>query len=898
MADYAPVPPAPPSPTAPLFAQPSDGNDGSRASSQHNVQIDANDDHHDDDHADVDDDARDEEALLPASRLAAAAAAATTSSRGLFDQPMDTLKNRTPLERVLLGSSLALFVACAVLLALYAGQLHQGNAPIPHVPVADDPITAPPSNGPNPVPVPIPAPVPPIVPKDPKNDKAEFCLTPGCTLAAAHMLESMNPAADPCDDFYQYACGGWEQKHDLPDNKQRVGVFNDLDDANKRIIRAILDSPAPPASGNGKHRDLEQKLFDQVRTVFRACMDEPAIAARGAQPLRDAVATVTKTFPADLESVDRAKLAGALAQLHFMGIDTLVAVGVTDDSHDPKRQIVNVWQAGLGLPSKEFFEESKYTQVYERAIAGMLKSLFDGQVDAVPAAEVDEETDADLEDGDGLLAQWLTHFGFTKREVPVEPVDLAPVERKVCAEGQVANDDGSPCDDPFWDWFWDIFFPQPKHPKPEPPKEPKEPKKPKHPKEPKKPKKGKKPKHPPVEPEPEEPQEPVPEVPTKPAIDWTELAKSVVALEQQIAVISWNNEDLSNPIKTYNPMTVADLEAKIPVLPWKSLISQLTRTAKLPCNDVDACYGGVVVGQPSYLEKLDALLSKASPRTVHWYLVWRTVQSLAEFTDPATQKPLEEYRAVVNGIAPGTRPPRADTCLAVVDSTVGMSAGRWFVAKQFGGNARKRAQNVIGSILDAFDERLDELAWLDDATRTEARRKAKALDRKVGYPDLVMNVTQLHDKYAPLTVNREDHFGNMVRAARVQFGESWQKLPKPTDYKSWEMTPQMVNAYYSPTHNEIVFPAGILQPPFFFPGDVPDALAYGAIGVVAGHELAHAFDHHGRLYDSEGRLVDWWSEHTAAEFDKRAQCFVEHYGNFSIVDPQGRKLHVNGKLTL
>ncbi|KNE57218.1 hypothetical protein AMAG_02956 [Allomyces macrogynus ATCC 38327] len=161
-----------------------------------------------------------------------------------------------------------------------------------------------------------------------------------------------------------------------------------------------------------------------------------------------------------------------------------------------------------------------------------------------------------------------------------------------------------------------------------------------------------------------------------------------------------------------------------------------------------------------------------------------------------------------------------------------------------------------------------------------------------------MNVTQLHDKYAPLTVKREDHFGNMVRAAGVQVDESWQKLPKPTDYKSWEMTPQMVNAYYSPTHNEIVFPAGILQPPFFFPGDVPDAVSYGAIGMVAGHELAHAFDQHGRLYDSQGRLIDWWSEKVAAEFDKRAQCFVEHYGNFSIVDPQGRKLHVNGKLTL
>ncbi|KNE57217.1 hypothetical protein AMAG_18017 [Allomyces macrogynus ATCC 38327] len=139
MAAYAPVPPAPPSPTAPLFAQPGADNDGSRASSQHNVQIDA-DGHRDDDHADVDDDdARDEEALLPGSRLAAAAAAATTSSRGLFDQPMDALKNRTPLERVLLGSSLALLVACAVLLALYAGQLHQGNAPIPHVPVATIP---------------------------------------------------------------------------------------------------------------------------------------------------------------------------------------------------------------------------------------------------------------------------------------------------------------------------------------------------------------------------------------------------------------------------------------------------------------------------------------------------------------------------------------------------------------------------------------------------------------------------------------------------------------------------------------------------------------------------------------------------------------------------------------
>ncbi|KAF9291208.1 hypothetical protein BGZ68_004728 [Mortierella alpina] len=376
-------------------------------------------------------------------------------------------------------------------------------------------------------------------------------------------------------------------------------------------------------------------------------------------------------------------------------------------------------------------------------------------------------------------------------------------------------------------------------------------------------------------------------------VEWAQVAKNVVEFEKLLAAISTNPEDLDNSEFTYNPRNLSQIIELIPTIDWPLVFEKLLKSSKAP--------DPIIVSSPDYLEKLNALLKDTPAMTLQNYFAWRLIQKLSPSLAVELRKPLQTLKAALQGVSADLVTPRWETCVDVVDNALGAMAGHYFIDKAFKGDSKEMADGIISSLRSTFVDGLKRLDWLDDEeTRASAKEKVDLLIQKIGYsiesPD-VKSSEALEEYYKDLGMDKADFFGNQMRSKTWNLQQVLNALGKPVDKAKWLMSPQTVNAYYNPSVNEIVFPAGILQQPFFH-GDNPEYLNYGGIGVVAGHELTHAFDNEGRLYDAHGTLRDWWSNDTLVQFNTKSQCFVDQYSNFTVKDPEGRENHVNGKLTL
>ncbi|KAF9995231.1 hypothetical protein BGZ80_003531, partial [Entomortierella chlamydospora] len=374
---------------------------------------------------------------------------------------------------------------------------------------------------------------------------------------------------------------------------------------------------------------------------------------------------------------------------------------------------------------------------------------------------------------------------------------------------------------------------------------------------------------------------------------WDEVAKNVVEFEKLLASISSDQEDLDNSELTYNPRSLREISELIPTVDWSLAIGQLF-DSKIKIPDP------IIVSSPDYLGKLNALLRDTPALTLQNYFAWKLIKALSADLALELRRPMMELRAALQGISADLETPRWETCVDVIDTALGDMAGHYFIEKAFKGDSKEMADEIVHSLRTSFTKGLSHLGWLDKPTLRNATEKVDLLDQKIGYstesPD-VRSSEALEEYFKDLGIDKADFFGNQIRARTWSTRKTLGELGKPVDKAKWLMSPQTVNAYYNPNVNEMVFPAGILQPPFFH-GDNPEYLNYGGIGVVAGHELTHAFDNEGRLFDAHGKLSNWWSNATLDEFNQRSQCFIDQYGNFTVTDPQGRENHVNGKLTL
>lgn len=317
-----------------------------------------------------------------------------------------------------------------------------------------------------------------------------------------------------------------------------------------------------------------------------------------------------------------------------------------------------------------------------------------------------------------------------------------------------------------------------------------------------------------------------------PAMDWAEVAKNVVGFEKLLAAISSEQEDLENSELTYNPRTLSEITEIIPAIDWSLVLEKLLASGTKVPNPI-------IVSSPEYLEKLNALLKDTPAMTLQNYFAWRLIKSLSSGLAVELRKPMQQLKAALQGVSADLVTPRWETCIDVVDNSLGAMAGHYFIEKMFQGDSKEMADSIITSLRGSFVKGLNHLEWLDNPTLLNATEKVDLLIQKIGYsvesPD-VRSAESLEDYFKDLGIDKADFFGNQIRTNTWQTRQNLGELGKPVDKAKWLMSPQTVNAYYNPSANEIVFPAGILQQPFF-QVDNPEYLNYGGIGVVAGHEL-------------------------------------------------------------
>ena len=353
-------------------------------------------------------------------------------------------------------------------------------------------------------------------------------------------------------------------------------------------------------------------------------------------------------------------------------------------------------------------------------------------------------------------------------------------------------------------------------------------------------------------------------------------AEAVFAFEKSLAANAKLPVELRDRVANYNKMTIADAIAAYPGVPLPRFIAELG----VPAGVTD-----VIVGQPKFLEGLSQALQQAALDDVKTYLRWQLLRTSASYlSEDFENERFRFYGTVLNGTP--QQEPRWQRAARAVDGGVGEALGQLYVAKHYPPEAKARMDEMIGNIKAVFRERLQKLEWMSDETRAKALAKFDRFEPMIGYP------AKWRD-YSGVEIKRDDYYGNVVRATLADSRRRVDRTGQAVDRQEWSMTPPTVNAYYSPVTNQIVFPAGILQPPFFdFNAD--DAVNYGAIGGVIGHEITHGFDDQGRRSDADGNLTDWWTEEDAAKFRVRAQKLVEQYNGYHALPG----LAINGQLSL
>ena len=353
-------------------------------------------------------------------------------------------------------------------------------------------------------------------------------------------------------------------------------------------------------------------------------------------------------------------------------------------------------------------------------------------------------------------------------------------------------------------------------------------------------------------------------------------AENIVALETALAKVQWTKVENRDPVKTYNKVMFNDLAALAPGYDWDTFLSEAGISGKTDY---------LIVSQPSYIKGFNKVLQDTPLPVWKSYFRWHLLSDYASYLSKRfVDEDFAFYGTTLRGVP--EIEPRWKRGVRTVESSIGEGLGKLYVAKYFPPSSKQRMEKLVGNLLEAYRRSIETLDWMSAATKRQAQAKLAKFTPKIGYPNKWRD-------YTKMAITPDDLVGNVMRAQRFEFQREVNKLGKPIDREEWEMTPQTVNAYYNPEKNEIVFPAAILHPPFFDP-QADDAVNYGSIGAVIGHEISHGFDDSGSKYDGDGNLHDWWTKQDHEKFKARTSVLIAQYNAYEPV----KGYHVNGELTL
>ncbi|XP_045659322.1 membrane metallo-endopeptidase-like 1 [Ursus americanus] len=592
------------------------------------------------------------------------------------------------------------------------------------------------------------------------KETGEICTSPGCVIAAARILQNMDPSREPCDDFYQYACGGWLRRHVIPETNSRYSVFDILRDELEVILKGVLEN------STAKDRPAVRK----AKMLYRSCMNESVIEKRDSQPLLN-ILDVMGGWPVTMEKWNesvgpRWELEQQLALMNTQfNRRVLIDLFIWNDDQNSSRHIIYIDQPTLGMPSRDYyFNEGSNQKVREAYLQFMVS--------------VATMLRADLN---------LPENSYLVRE------DMA----------------------------------------------------------------------------------------------------QVLELETQLANATAPQEERHDVTTLYHRMSLEDLQNKFGLkgFNWTLFIQSVLSSVKiklLPDEEV------VVYGIP-YLQNLEDIIDVYSARTMQNYLVWRLVLDRISSLSQRFKEARASYRKALYGTA--VEEVRWRECVSYVNSNMESAVGSLYVREAFPGDSKDAVRELIDKVRAVFVETLDELRWMDEASKKKAQEKAMNIREQIGYPDYILEEGNKHldEEYSNLNFSEDQYFENGLQNLKAGAQRSLKKLREKVDQNLWIIGAAVVNAFYSPNRNQIVFPAGILQPPFFSK-EQPQALNFGGIGMVIGHEITHGFDDNGRNFDKNGNMLDWWSNFSAQHFREQSECMVRQYGNYSwdLADNQ----NVNGFSTL
>lgn len=357
------------------------------------------------------------------------------------------------------------------------------------------------------------------------------------------------------------------------------------------------------------------------------------------------------------------------------------------------------------------------------------------------------------------------------------------------------------------------------------------------------------------------------------------MAQDILNLETELAKIFMDKNLLRDPNLMNNSRTIEEFQKLLPVLDIKTYMKGMGLEKIERVN----------VSTLAYFEKLNGILEKTDLNTLKAYLAWEVINSAAPFLNKEfVDTDFDFYGRVLSGKE--EQQPRWKKVINTVDGSLGEAVGQMYVEKHFPAESKERMIKLVNNLQEALGERIQQNTWMTEETKKEAMGKLGTFHVKIGYPDTWRD-------YSGLDIRKDSYYANVMRARIFNTEYELSKIGKPVNVDEWLMTPQTVNAYYNPTTNEICFPAGILQPPFFNK-DADDAVNYGAIGVVIGHEMTHGFDDQGCQYDKDGNLHNWWKEEDKKAFDERKQILVDWFDNIEVLKVDGKPLYANGSFTL
>jgi putative endopeptidase len=345
-------------------------------------------------------------------------------------------------------------------------------------------------------------------------------------------------------------------------------------------------------------------------------------------------------------------------------------------------------------------------------------------------------------------------------------------------------------------------------------------------------------------------------------------------IETALAKAQMSRVEMRDPYKTYNKYGIKEFNSTTPSIDWNWMLGQFG------LQGADS----MIVTNPAFFKSMDILLTALPLEDWKTYVKWHLLNSSADYLSSAFVKEDFAFTKVLTGQKEQT--PRWQRVSGLIDGSLGDLLGQLYVNKYFKPEAKKRMLDLVNNLQQTFAGRIRQLDWMSDETKTKALEKLNAFTKKIAYPDTWRD-------YKEITIARNDYLGNARRVSQWMYNDMITRYGKPVDKTRWSMTPPTINAYYNPSNNEIVFPAGILQYPFFDFG-ADDAVNYGGIGAVIGHEMTHGFDDQGSQFAADGNLKNWWSKVDAEKFKERTALVVDQYNGYTVLDT----IHVNGKLTL